>query len=182
VHHDKLLTALALVLVVPAAGCSSTHETLSATTGVYDLTIASESDPCSPMRLTGPVGTAGVTLSGALLTLSAPDPTTNAPMLVALNSNSGYSQTQTLPLEACTAATLERAYTVVGTNESGFDVAYRESWSGLSTCGAAMRSIMPAAPSADCSADLVLHYRLDAACASPCQIRVSADGAAACHC
>ena len=181
-HHDKLFTAFAIVLLVPAVGCSSAHEPLSATSGVYDLTIASESDPCSPMRVTGPAGTAAVTLSGSVLALSAPDLTTNAPMLVWLNGDAGYSQTQTTTLETCTAATLERAYTVVGTNAGGFDVAYRETWSGLSTCGAAMRSIMPAAPRADCSADLVLHYHLADACTSPCQIRVAADGSAACHC
>jgi len=180
VHHDKLIAALALSLV--ATGCSSTHETLSAATGVYDLTVASESDPCSPTRATGPMGTAGVILSGALLTVSAPDLASNAPLLVALNSTTGYSQTQTMPLGACTAATLERTYTVVGSNATGFDVAYRESWNGLATCGAAMRAIMPSAPRADCSADLVLHYRIESECASPCQIHVAADGAAACHC
>jgi hypothetical protein len=45
-----------------------------------------------------------------------------------------------------------------------------------------MRSIMPAAPTADCSAELVMHYRLEAACAAPCQVQIGIDGSANCHC
>jgi hypothetical protein len=182
VHHvDKKLLAM-LVLSLAGAGCSSTHETLSATTGVYDLSIASESDPCTPLRTTGPIGTAGVVSQGALLTLTAPDPTSIAPMLVSLNSAAGYAEERSDMLAPCTNATLARSYTIVSSNASGFDVAYRESWSGMSTCGAAMRSIMPAAPSADCSAELVMHYRLESACAAPCQVEVAIDGRAGCHC
>lgn len=182
VHHDGKKALVVLALTLTGAGCSTTHEPLAATTGVYDLTIAGEVDACSPMRATGPMGTAGVVQQGAFLTLSVPDLTTSAPMLVSLNSEASFTDEHTDALGACTNATLSRTYSVVSHDGSGFDVAYTETWSGLSTCGAAMRSIMPAAPSADCRADLMLHYRLSTPCAAPCQVRVTADGAAACHC
>ncbi len=181
-HHAGNKVLAALVLTLGAVGCSSTHETLSATSGVYDLTVAGERDACSPTRLTGPMGTAGVVSHGALLTLAVPDLVSNTPMLLALNSATGYADERTDTLAPCTGATLARGYSVISTSASGIDVAYHESWSGMSTCGAAMRAIMPAAPSADCSADLVLHYRLATTCAAPCQILVTADGATACHC
>jgi hypothetical protein len=182
VHHDVQTLFVALGLSLAAVGCSSSHETLDATNGVYDLTVASEVDACSPLRTTGPMGTSAVVAQGPLLTLSVPDLTSSAPMLVALNENAGYTSTQSEMLAPCTGATLERAYTIVGQSASGFDVAYRETWTGMSTCGAAMRAVMPAAPSADCRADLVLHFQLHAACESPCELRVSAAGDAACHC
>lgn len=181
-HHRSNKALFVLVLSLAAVGCGSTHEPLSATTGVYDLTIAGEADACSPMRMTGPMGTAGVVQQGAVLTLSVPDLTNSALMLVSLDSASSFSDERMDTLASCTNATLARSYSVVAHDAGGFDVAYHESWSGLSTCGAAMRVLMPAAPSTDCSADLVMHYRLATPCASPCQIRVTADGAAACHC
>jgi hypothetical protein len=182
VHHDDKKALSVLVLSLALAGCSTTHEPLAATSGVYDLTIAGELDACSPMRATGPMGTAGVVQQGALLTLSVPDLTSNALMLVSLDSASSFTDERVDTLESCTNATLARTYSVVSHDASGFDVAYRESWTGLSSCGAAMHTIMPAAPSTDCSADLVMHYRLATPCASPCQIRITTDGAAACHC
>lgn len=179
-HHEKtLLIALALMAL---AGCSSTHETIDATTGVYDLSIASEADPCSPMRATGPMGAMGVIQQGAVLTVTAPDLTSTAPLLLSLTGETGFAEDRTEALAPCTNATLDRSYTVVGANASGFDVAYHESWTGLSTCGAAMRYVMPAAPTSDCSADLVLHYRLASPCASPCRLQLGLDGSAACHC
>lgn len=182
-NHDSNKKALSLlVLSIAMMGCSTTHEPLSATSGVYDLTIAGELDACSPMRATGPMGTAGVVQQGALLTLSVPDLTTNALMLVSLDSQASFTDERVDMLDQCTNATLARTYSVVSHDANGFDVAYHESWTGLSTCGAGMHWVMPAAPTADCSADLVMHYRLTTPCASPCQVRVTADGAATCHC
>jgi len=174
-----LFFALALVAL---SGCSSTHDAITATPGVYDLTIASERDACSPMRSTGPMGTAGITSLGTVLTVTAPDLVTNAPMLVPLSGEAGYADATTQALAPCTNATLVRSYTVVSAAGGSVDVAYHESWSGLASCGAAMRLVMPAAPSADCDADLVLRYRLRAECASPCQILLSADGTTSCRC
>lgn len=182
VHHHGNKVLAALVLSIAVTGCSSAHETISAASGVYDLSIVTEQDACSPTRMTGPMGTAGVVTHGTDLTIAVPDLTSSAPLVVALNSGSGYSDARTEMLAPCTAATLARRYTVVSTSPTDVDVAYHEAWTGMTTCGAAMRSIMPAAPASDCNADLVLHYRLDTACEAPCQIRVSADGATACHC
>lgn len=180
-HHAKIALA-ALALTLAAGGCSSSHETLAATSGVYELTISGEVDACSPLRATGPMGTASVVQQGTLLTVSAPDLVTSYPMLVSLNGQQGFSDERATALDTCTGATLTRTYSVVGHDTTGLDVAYTETWSGLETCGAAMRSIMPAAPTHDCRADLVLHYRFESACAAPCQLRLTLDGGAACEC
>ncbi len=182
-RHSAIVQPAAYLLVLGAlVGCSSTHQPVTATSGVYDLTIAGEHDACSPVRSTGAAGLAGVVQQGAVLTLTVPDLTTSSPMLVSLESDHGFTDTRIDALTACSGASLARTYSVVAHDANGFDVAYTESWTGMSTCGAAMRSIMPAAPSADCTADLVLHFRLETPCAAPCEIRLGAGGTAACHC
>jgi len=103
-------------------------------------------------------------------------------MLVSLDGAQGYSNERTDTLATCTDATLSRTYTVVSLSATGFDVAYREAWTGLSTCGTAMRYVMPLAPTADCRAELVLHYRLQTQCDAPCELRLQADGSTNCHC
>lgn len=182
-RHSVIAQPAALLLVLGAlVGCSSTHQPVTATSGVYDLTIAGERDACSPVRATGPAGLAGVVQQGALLTLTVPDLTTSSPMLVTLASDHGFTDARTDALTACSGASLVRTYSVVAHDANGFDVAYTESWTGMSTCGAAMHAIMPAAPTADCTADLVLHYQLETPCDAPCEIRLGVGGTAACHC
>ena len=178
--HNARFASLALLALL---GCSSTHEPITATSGVYDLTIASEHDACSPTRPTGALGTAGIVVSGAgTLTVSAPDLTSNAPMLVLLSGEAAYAQERTDMHASCTQASLVRGYSIVSARADGIDIAYAETWRGLSTCSPEMHANMPAAPSADCTAHLVMHYRLATPCASSCQILLGAGGAATCRC
>ena len=163
------------------AGCTSAHEPVAVESGLYDLTISGERDACSPARATGAMGIVAVVSADDVLSVAVPDLTGEA-MRVSLSRSSGFHVELSEDVPTCTGATLLRAYTAVARAGGGFDVLYREDWSGLSTCGTAMHSIVPAAPSADCRADLVLGYRLDATCAAPCELRVGTDGTAACAC
>ena len=176
-HHARFLT-LALALTA----CGSSHETITATSGVYDLTIASEHDACSPTRTTGAIGTAGVFATTNDLVIAVPDASASTPMLVSLESVASYSADRSAPLAACPTATLARSYSITAASASGLDIAYTETWNGLATCTSAMRALMPAAPSVDCRADLLLRYRLATPCAAPCQLRVSTDGSTSCSC
>jgi hypothetical protein len=175
-HARIAFAALAL------AACGSSHETITATSGVYELSIASEHDACSPTRATGPMGTAGVVATTNELTITAPDLSASTPMLVGLDSASSYAEQRTETLGACPSATLVRTYSVVTSNPSGLDVAYTETWQGLASCTPAMRAMMPAAPAIDCHASLLMHYRLNTPCAAPCQLWVNADASTSCSC
>jgi hypothetical protein len=170
-----------LALAVALGGCTSAHESVEVGSGIYELTVSGESDACSPLRTTGVMGTVGVVAIDDVLNLSVPDLAADTPMLVSLSRGDGFHDTRTEALPTCTDASLERSYTVVSADTAHFSVVYTETWRGLASCGEAMRSVMPAAPSGDCRADLVLDYRLDSECLAPCEIQLTATGAA-CRC
>jgi hypothetical protein len=173
--------AVLFSLVVALAGCSSAHQAVDVGTGIYDLTVSGENDACSPLRTTGAMGTVGVVSIDDVLNLSVPDFGPEASMRVSLSRAGGFHEARSEALPTCTGASLERAYTVVSSEGTHFSVVYTETWRGLETCGEAMRSVMPAAPTADCRADLVLDYRLETECAAPCEIQLTSTGAA-CSC
>lgn len=168
-------------LVLALAGCASAHQTVEIGSGIYELTVQGEADACSPLRTTGAMGTVGVVSADDVLNLSVPDLDSEASMRVSLSRGTGFHDARSEALPACTDATLERSYTVVSSDATHFSVVYTETWRGLESCGSAMRSVMPAAPAADCRADLVLDYHLDTECLAPCEIQLTAGGAA-CSC
>jgi hypothetical protein len=168
------LSALAALCLL--SGCSSAHLSSEPSSGLYELSVSGELDRCSPVRDTGSMGLVGVVAAGDVLSLSVPDPTREAMLHVSLSRPAGYHDTFSVPLTGCTTATLERSFTVVESDGARVGLAYRERWIGLDSCGEGMRSLMPAAPSADCEADLSLSYELSEACAAPCEVRLAASG------
>ena len=172
-----LFFSLALAL----SGCSSAHQAVDVGSGIYALTVSGERDACSPLRTTGAMGNVGVVSQDDVLNLSVPDLDAEASMRVSLSRSTGFHDERSEALPTCTDGTLDRSYTVVSADGTHFTVVYTETWRGLASCGTAMRSVMPTAPSADCRAELVLDYQLDAECAAPCEIQLTAGGAA-CSC
>jgi hypothetical protein len=172
-----LFVSLALAL----SGCASAHQSVEVGSGIYTLTVSGERDACSPLRTTGAMGSVGVVSTDDVLNLSVPDLDAAASMRVSLSRSTGFHDERTEVLPTCTDGTLARSYTVVEADTTHFSVVYGETWTGLASCGTAMRSIMPAAPTADCRAELVLDYRLDAECLAPCEIQLTSAGAA-CSC
>lgn len=173
------LSALAALSVI--TGCSSAHLSSEPESGIYELSVSGEADRCSPARDTGAMGLVGLVTAGDVLSVGVPDPTRASMLHVSLSRAAGYHDTFSVPLVGCTAATLERSFTVLESDGGGVTVAYRESWIGMDSCGDAMRSIMPAAPSGDCEAELGLTYRLAEACAAPCEVGLL-PGGPACLC
>ena len=170
-HRVGLLLSFAL------GACTSAHQAVEVGSGIYELTVTSERDACSPLRTTGAMGTVGVVSRGDVLNLSVPDLDSDASMRVSLSRGTGFHDERSDALPACAEGALERTYTVVAADSTRFTVVYTETWRGLATCGSAMRSVMPTAPTADCRAELALEYRLDAECAAPCEIQLTASGA-----
>lgn len=172
---------LFLSLALALSGCSSAHQAVDVGSGIYALTVSGDSDACSPVRATGAMGNVGVVSQDDVLNLSVPDLDLESSMRVSLSRSTGFHDERSEALPTCTDATLDRSYTVVSSDGARFTVVYTETWRGLASCGTAMRSVMPAAPLADCRADLVLDYRLDTECRSPCELQITADGAT-CSC
>lgn len=167
--------------VLVLSSCASAHLTSEPAAGIYELTVRGDVDRCSPARETGAVGPVGVASLPGVLSLSVPDPTRTSMAHVSLSGEAGFHDSTTMALSECTGASLERAYTVLSADGEAISIAYRESWSGMAGCSAAMRARMPAAPAADCVADLILDYRLTEACGPSCQVAIVGD-APACLC
>jgi hypothetical protein len=168
------LSALAAICLL--TGCSSAHLSSEPSSGLYELSVSGELDRCSPARGTGSMGLVGVVSAGDVLSLGVPDPTRDAMLHVSLSRPAGFHDTFSVPLEGCTTATLERSFTIVESDGARLGLAYRERWTGMDTCGEIMRSLMPAAPSGDCEAELGLTYELAEACAAPCEVHLAAGG------
>lgn len=173
---NVVLVAAALAVVFPA--CSAAHRSSEVLPGIYDLSIRGEVDACSPARETGAMGEVGVVVAPGQVNVPVPDATEVDALRVSLSRTDGWHGATSIDLAGCVGATLDRSWTVLDSDDGSFAVAYRESWRGLEGCGAAMRSIMPEAPTADCDADLVLDYQLREACHAPCEVGVSALGVA----
>lgn len=171
-----VLVAAALAVVFPA--CSAAHRSAEVVPGLYDLTIRGEVDACTPARETGAMGTVGVVVAPGVLNVPVPDATETDALRVSLARTEGWHGEAVIELDGCVGATLERTWTVVESDGESFAIGYHEAWRGLDGCGAAMRSIMPEAPTGDCDADLVLDYRVREACLAPCEVGVSELGLA----
>lgn len=146
-------------------GCSAVHTPTEVGSGIYDLSVSSERDACSPNRATGLMGPVAVVVAEDVVNVGLPDGAR-----VSLDTSAGFHSEVATTLASCPAATLRRSWTVVGSGVHGdFDLAYHEEWQGLAGCAA---SAMPAeAPVADCAADLVFTYSQAQACAAPCELR-----------
>lgn len=157
-----------LFAVAFVAGCSSTHGATDVASGIYELRVTSERDACSPQRSTGPMGEVAVLSADDLLNIGLADGAR-----VSLNQADGYHGSFDLPIASCAGATLHREWTVLRSTQGGFSLAYAEEWTGIGACPSVA---MPAAPSHDCRADLVLDYVRTTACEAPCELRLSATG------
>lgn len=158
--------ALVSALTGSALGCTSAHATTDVASGIYELTVTSERDACTPSRETGSMGRVAVVSAVDVLNLGLQDGAR-----VSLNQSNGFHAVHEVPLASCAGAALRREWAVIASDLSGgFTVAYNEEWTGLSHCA------MPEAPRTDCRADLVLSYRNMEACAAPCTLSMSAAG------
>ena len=176
------LSCSILLAMLGLSACAGAHEPTNVGTGIYELTVHGELDACSPMRATGSMGRVGVVSSGGVLNLGVPnDALIGADARVSLAQSDGWSDAVEESLRSCTEATLRREWSVVRGDGDSFELVYAEEWRGLDTCGAAMRSIMPAAPATDCRAELVLDYHRVQRCEAPCEVRIDAGGAS-CAC
>lgn len=174
----SFVVLVAAALAVVFSSCSAAHRSNAVAPGIYELTIHGEADACSPARETGSMGDVGVVVASGVLNVSVPDATDADSLRVSLARADGWHVEATVPLDGCVGASLERTWTVVEERAGAFTLAYREAWRGMDGCGAAMRSVMPAAPTGDCAADLVLDYRMREPCAAPCELGVSTLGLA----
>ena len=149
-------------------GCSATHAATEVSSGIYELTVSTERDACSPARSTGAMGQVAVVSSDDVLNIGLADGAR-----VSLDQASGFHGAYDVSIATCADASLHREWTVLDASSGGFSIAYREEWIGIGGCAGLA---MPEAPDRDCRADLVLDYARMEACEAPCELRLAATG------
>lgn len=150
------------------SACSSTHGATEVGSGIYELTVSTERDACTPSRNTGVMGQVAVVSSDDVLNIGLADGAR-----VSLEQAAGFHGAYDVPIASCDGASLHREWTILGSTPGGFTLAYQEEWIGIAGCtGIAM----PEAPDHDCRADLVLDYQRMEACEAPCELRLAATG------
>jgi len=181
-RRTSLLVAASLAASGSLAGCAATHGPEEAiASGVYDLTIRSALDDCSPSRLTGSVGEVPVVSQDGLLSVPVPDrddtPALEVARRVTLLEEEGFHFASVGGMEGCPTATERHAWTVVARSEDTFEVEHCQRFEGLAGCGA-----MEGAPEADCEAVRDLRFTLRTRCDAPCELTWSPGAGVACTC
>ena len=168
ITFSRAAIALGLVSSSVLSACSSVHAPTEVASGIYELTVSTERDACSPARSTGTMGEVAVVSSDDVLNIGLADGAR-----VSLGQSSGFHGAVDIPISTCAGASLHREWTIVGSTPGGFSLAYAEEWVGIAGCPTVA---MPEAPDHDCRADLVLDYARTEACDAPCELRLAATG------
>ena len=176
----RLLTvSLSIPLLV---ACAATHDPEPPiVSGIYALTIHSESDRCSPQRVAGELGRVSVVRLDDALSVAVPesadDVTADVTRRVTLAADQGFHAEQTDTMDACPTATTARTLTLTSRGAAGFALELTEQFTGLATCGP-----MAGMPTADCVSTRALDYELVTACEAPCELAWSAAEGVTCAC
>ena len=155
-------------VLLALGGCSAVHEPTEVASGIYELSVSTERDACTPARETGLMGRVAVVSSDDVLNIGLPDGAR-----VSLSQATGFHGTHEVPIATCPGASLRREWTVLDSTHGGFALEYSEEWLGIGGCATVA---MPEAPDHDCRADLVLDYAVAESCEAPCELRLAATG------
>ena len=172
-----LVSAAALL----ALGCAEAHANPGEVgSGLYDLSVRSDGDACSPGRVQGAMGRVGIVAHDDVLNVAVPDAMTDGLARLSLARVDGFHSEVEVGLDGCVGARLRRTWTVAAAGPEQFEVLFSQSWTGLDGC-LAERPLVAGQPASDCTSEQTLEYRLAQACAAPCEVRV-VGGEARCAC
>ena len=163
-------------------GCAQAHAPEDVASGIYELTIESATEACSPSRAIGTMGAVAVlAVDGSI---DAPVPDIEAPLLVAprvrLTPGLYHSETNRR-VSGCEGAWVHEEWTVIDASAEGFDLMHTQEWQGLAGCGDA-RVATPSTPDGDCMSERILRYGLSTECRAPCTLQLTAAGGVECSC
>lgn len=172
---------LTLLLVGQLAGCAAAHGSDEVAPGIYELTVESELDACSPVRASGAMGPVAVLVEGGAIDAPVPDvdaaPLTSPRVRLAPDGLFHAETNRRVP--GCEAAWVHEEWTVLEPGAEGFAISHLQRWEGLAGCA---DIAMPSAPATDCESERLLRYDLAERCAAPCTLRLTAGSAIECVC
>jgi hypothetical protein len=150
------------------------------TTGIYQVSISTDADTCSPARFTGsgsvPVEQAG---SDQLVLVAYTPANSNTFTLAAAQEYADeISNIDPCPGQAGDSVAIELS--LISATATRVEVAENQTWELASTCDGAV--FAATVPSTSCGAAQTLTYDLVQACASPCTAQTDGSGALSCVC
>ncbi|MGE0791891.1 MAG: hypothetical protein AB7S26_39825 [Sandaracinaceae bacterium] len=162
-------------------GCAVAHPSDEVRTGIYELTVETMTDDCSPQRAAGDLGMVAVLVRDGAI--DAPVPETDLSLFTAprveLTPGRSYHFETNRRLTGCDGAWVHEEWTMMDSDGTVFEVDHSQDWEGVSSCVPAEGSSVP---SVDCAVDRHLRYALDTACDAPCSLSIDASGALICGC
>lgn len=175
----RSLTTLCVFLM----GCAQAHGTDDVAPGIYELTIESGADACSPVRPIGAMGTVAVLVDDGAIDAPVPDADLGplASPRVRLAPDSAFHAETNRRVTGCDGAWVHEEWTVLDSAAEGFAISHLQRWEGLSSCVEGAIT-MPGAPVADCESERQLEYRLAESCAAPCSLRLTSAASVDCVC
>ena len=178
----RLVTLVGVMTSVALVGCSQSHPSEEIAPGIYDLTVQSETEACSPPRAVGAMGRVAMLVHDGAIDAPVPeidDTVLTAPRVVLAPTASFHSETNRR-LSGCGGAWVHEEWTVLESDGTTFDLLHTQQWQDLASCGGA--ETVRDAPSADCRSERRLRYDLAEACAAPCRLVLAIGPAIACSC
>lgn len=163
-------------------GCSQSHPNAEIAPGIYDLTVQSETEACSPPRAVGAMGRVAVLVQNGAVDAPVPegdDSLLTAPRVVLEPSSSFHTETNRRP-SGCDTAFVHEEWTVLASDGATFDLLHTQQWQGIASCAGA--EPLRNAPSADCMSERRLRYDLAQACVAPCRLVLGESLAVGCSC
>lgn len=180
-----MLAARFATAALLCAACSQSYGPDTVSTGIYDLTIRSESDACAPSRATGAMGPVAVLVEGELIDAPVPE-VDGAPLTaprVRLRPDASFHAETNTRIPGCESAWVHEEWTLTEGASHRFELLHTQRWNGLAACPSA-QDVMPQAPASDCESERHLDFTLAQACNAPCSLglRLDAPGGVACAC
>jgi hypothetical protein len=176
----RILIASAMIFGCNIDQPASDFSPADVPTGVYQVTIATDADTCSPARF---VGSGNVLLSGGggQLVLQAYSPTNTFTFTLAADQDYAEELTTLVPCPGQAGDTVSIELALIAATADHVEVAVNQTWELASTCnGGTFNAVVP---STSCGAAQTFTYDLTQACAAPtCTQDPSGSGVPSCAC
>ncbi len=174
---------LSFAVFVLCVGCTHAHVAEELGSGLYELSIKTDEDGCSPIRPTGTMGDVGVLVEEGAIDAPVPDSDRTALVSprVRLTPERAFHAETNRPVPNCEGAYVYDQWTMLGNSPRALSILHVQEWQGLSGCADTIDS-MPAAPAADCRSERALTYTLSESCLAPCSLRILTLDTIACVC
>ncbi len=168
------LTALAL-LGCNNAGLPASPPTGDTQSGLYQVTVETNADDCTPPAVAGDAGTTLLSRAASGIEVGIPEGPGFARYDLAARSNFAFDGSR--PLQGCPANAVREALQLLSDQNDTLQVSAIEDWTVNAPCAP---DALETAPAQTCHADRTITYRFLTACTNPVRVNVDFSGHVTC--